>query len=101
MPKIYRSNLTKKDISNKIHSNIGLSNTYTKIIAEDLILILKNLIKTGKLNILNFGTFKSIKKKARLGRNPKNKKTYKIYARKTITFTASKKLIKKINSFNE
>ena len=101
MSKIYRSNLTKKEISKKIQENIGLSKSYTLKIADDLIFILKNLIKTKKLNITNFGTFKIIEKKARLGRNPANKHEYKIHARKTITFSASKKLIKKINNINE
>tara|TARA_B110000003_G_C16480243_1_gene469293 strand:- start:367 stop:666 length:300 start_codon:yes stop_codon:yes gene_type:complete len=98
MIKTSKQNLTKKDISNKIHSNIGLSNLYTNKITDNLILILKELIKDNKFSILNFGTFRVINKSERIGRNPKNKKIYKIKARKSLSFIASKNLIKKINS---
>ena len=85
----------KIDISKEIKNNIGLSNSYTNTITDDLIEILKNLIKSKNLNIKNFGTFKVLNKSERIGRNPKNKKNYKIPARKTISFVISKNLKEK------
>ena len=98
MLKIKESHLTKKDISKKINSKIGFSALYVNEITNDLILILKDLIKIKEINIKNFGTFKTINKNERVGRNPKNKKIYLITARKSLSFIASKKFNDKINS---
>ena len=96
MTRTKKDNLTKKDISKKINSKTGLPNSYSNKITDDFIDILKILIKNKEINIKNFATFKTIYKKERLGRNPKNKKIYKIKARKTLSFTISKKLSDKI-----
>jgi len=90
-------NFTKKDISKKIELKIGLSNLYINEIIDDFINILKNLAKENQLNVKNFGVFRIINKNERLGRNPKNKKIYKIKARKSLSFIASKKLNRKMN----
>ena len=90
-------NFTKKDISKKIELKTGLSNLYINEIIDDLINILKNLAKENQLNVKNFGVFRIINKNERLGRNPKNKKIYKIKARKSLSFIASKRLNKKMN----
>ena len=97
MKTIKNNNFTKKNISQKIHSKIGFSNTYINKVTEDLIEIIKNNIKKKELNIKNFGTFKIINKKERIGRNPKSGKVYLINARKSLSFTTSKNLKKKIN----
>tara|TARA_B100001250_G_scaffold364225_1_gene344098 strand:- start:1112 stop:1411 length:300 start_codon:yes stop_codon:yes gene_type:complete len=96
MAKSKKDNLTKKDISKKINSKTGLPNSYSNKITDDFIDILKSLIKTKEINIKNFATFKTIYKNERLGRNPKNKKIYKIKARKTLSFIISKKLSDKM-----
>ena len=98
MLKIKKSNLTKKDISKKINSKIGLSALYVNKVTYDLISILKDLIKIKEINIKNFGTFKTINKNERIGRNPKNKKIYLITARKSLSFITSKKFNDKINN---
>ena len=90
MSKIKRNNFTKKDISKKINLKTGLSNLYAKNITDDFINILKDLIKKKETNIKNFATFKIINKADRIGRNPKNKKIYKIKARKSLSFITSK-----------
>ena len=40
------------------------------------------IINKDKLNLKNFGSFKILKKKERLGRNPKTKEEFIISARK-------------------
>ena len=57
------------------------------------------MLNNKELNIKNFGTFKTINKNERLGRNPKNKKIYKIAARKSLSFIISKKFNDEINKF--
>ena len=98
MSNIKKDQLTKKDISKKINSRIGLSKAYTDKITDNLILILKDLIKNKEINIKNFASFKIIEKKERVGRNPKNNDTYLIKARKSLSFKISKKLNNKINN---
>ena len=73
--KINLTNLTKQRyISKEIHKKLGLSISYTSEIVKDITLILKDLIKLNKINIKNFGTFKILFKKERLGRSPKTKR---------------------------
>ena len=97
MIKIKRPNITKKNLSKNISKNTGLSSLYASKITDDLIMILKNMIKSNKLNIKNFGSFKVIKKNERIGFNPRNKKKYKVSSRQSLSFLASKKINLKIN----
>lgn len=97
MLKDKKRNITKKDIIIKISTKIGLSKSYINVLLDDFFVILKQNIKSNNLNIKNFGTFRILYKKERFGRNPKNKVIYKISARKSLVFNASKKLITKIN----
>ena len=98
MLKIKKTQLTKRDISKKIHLKIGLSKSYTNEITNNLILILKDLIKNKETHIKNFGSFKIVRKNERVGRNPKNNKTYLIKERKSLSFKISKNLNNKINN---
>ena len=97
MQKNKKISLTKKDISRKINLNIGLSNVYADKVTDNIINICKDLIRDKDLSIKNFGTFRTINKNERIGRNPKSKKMYKISARKSLSFSASKNLINLIN----
>ncbi len=98
MLKSKKLNFTKKDISKLIQLKIGLSYLYTEKITDDLIESLKDLIKLKNFNIKNFGIFKIKNKNERVGRNPKSNIKYKITARKSLSFIASKKLNDKVNS---
>ena len=97
MLKIKKSQLTKKEISKIIHLESGTSKAYTSEITDDLIHILKDFIKIKDLNIKNFGSFKIVNKKERIGRNPKNKIDFVIKARRSLTFKPAKKFNSKIN----
>ena len=64
----------------------------SKKIIDDLINIIINNIKFGKLNLKKIGIIKTINKKERIGRNPKTKEEFKISARKVISFKPSKSI---------
>ena len=98
MSKIKNISFTKKDISKQITLKTGLPKSYSGKIVDDLILILKELIKEKEINIKNFATFKILSKTDRIGRNPKNKQTFKINARNSLSFKISKKFSKKIKN---
>ena len=64
---------------------------------NNLIEVLIDSIKESELAIKNIGNFKLIKKKQRIGRNPKTNEEFIISERQSISFKVSKNLIKKIN----
>ena len=56
------------------------------------------LSKQQNVEIRGFGTFKIKKRKARIGRNPKNGSRIEIPAKNTIQWKMSKKLFKLLNN---
>ena len=52
--------------------------------------IKKGVKKDGNVQLIGFGTFKMVKRKARKGRNPKTGETIKISASKSVGFKAGK-----------
>jgi integration host factor subunit alpha len=92
------NNFRKIDIIKNLSLKTGYSVLLTKKILNDLIEVIIFNIKNNKLNIKNFGTFKILNKKQRLGRNPITKEKFIISSRKTLVFTASKKIYKELNN---
>ena len=93
-----KNNLRKIDISNTLSKRKGFSYSYAKKLIDDLIDIIILEIKDGHLILKNIGTFKTIKKKERLGRNPKTLENFIISERNSVSFTASKKITNLINN---
>ena len=93
-----KKNLTKKDISQKLHKSLGFSKNFSLSLVNNFFdTFITELIKLNKIKITSFGNFKIINKKERVGRNPKTKIETKIPSRKVIVFKASSKMRKKIN----
>ena len=91
-------NFTRKDLSNKICKNIGLSRNFSSKIVDDFFeTIILEIIKLKKIKITSFGTFSVLSKKERMGRNPKTKIEAKIFSRYVVKFKPSLLLKKKIN----
>ena len=91
-----KNNLTKIDIIKNLSKKTGFSILFSKKLINDFLDIIINQIKANELNLKNIGSFKLVKKKERLGRNPKTKEEFIISARKTLRYVASKKLLTKI-----
>jgi len=92
------NNFTRKDLSNKIHKNVGFSkNLSLKIVDDFFESIILEIIKSNKIKISSFGTFSILNKKERMGRNPKTGVQAKIFSRKVVKFKSSLPLKKKIN----
>ena len=92
-----KNNLTKIDIVKELSKKTGYSLELSKILINNLLIVLISSIKKNKLNLKNIGTFKLINKLERIGRNPITKKNFVITARKSISFIASKKLLSVVN----
>jgi len=94
---VIKKNLNKIDISSNLSKEKGYSLLYSKKVINNLITVLIDSIKESELAIKNIGNFKLIKKKQRIGRNPKTNEEFIISERQSISFKVSKNLIKKIN----
>ena len=94
-----KKNFTRKELSNKVHQNLGFSKNISSVIIDDLFKSLASeLIKENIIKISSFGTFESINKKERIGRNPKTKVEAIISARKVIKFKPSILIKNKLNN---
>ena len=85
-----KKNFTRKSLSTQIYKNLGFSKNFSLEIIDDFFkAIAEHLVKFNEVKISSFGTFLVVKKKERMGRNPKTKTKAKISARKVIKFTPS------------
>lgn len=91
--------LTKATMVNYLNENIGLSKRECQVFFEAFIDIISNeLISKKDVKIVNFGIFKIMKKKPRVGRNPKTKVEVMISERNVVKFRPSNFLISFVNS---
>ena len=94
-----KKNFTRKDLSNKIYQNLGFSKNFSSTIIDNFFeIIVQELLKSEKIKISSFGTFKVINKKERIGRNPKTKIEAKIVPRKVVKFKPSLLIKEKLNN---
>ena len=94
-----KKNFTRKDFSNKIYQNLGFSKNYSSTIIDNFFeTLIQELVKSHKIQISSFGTFKVINKRERIGRNPKTKEKAIIAPRKVVTFKPSLLLKEKLNN---
>lgn len=94
-----KKNFTKRNISSKIYQNLGFSKNFSDTLVDDFFeTLISELAVSNKIKISSFGTFKIIKKKERIGRNPKTKLEAKICARKVVKFKPSVIFKNKLNN---
>jgi len=94
-----KKNFTRKDFSNKIYQNLGFSKNYSSTIIDNFFeTLIQELVKSHKIQISSFGTFKVINKRERIGRNPKTKEKAIIAPRKVVTFKPSLFVKEKLNN---
>ena len=93
-----KKNFNRKNLSNKIYQNLGFSKNFSSSIVDNFFEIMTSeLIRSNKVKISSFGTFKVMSKKERIGRNPKTKIEAKITSRKVVKFKPSLVIKKKLN----
>lgn len=85
--------LTRADISEAIHDEVGLSRADCANLVETILdHVGTALTDQGQVKISGFGTFLVRGKPARVGRNPKTGIEVPIEPRKVLTFRASQKM---------
>ena len=93
-----QKNFTRKDLSNKIYQTLGFSKNFSSTFVDDFFeTLIAELIKSNKVKISSFGTFKIMNKNERVGRNPKTKIETTITSRKVIKFKPSQLIKEKLN----
>ena len=93
--------ITKADIMEHLHNELGLNKSECKILIEDFFNEIKESLKNGEeVKLSGFGNFELLNKKERPGRNPKTGEEVTLSARRVVTFRAGNKLRKKIATFD-
>ncbi|MBI5027185.1 MAG: HU family DNA-binding protein [Nitrospirae bacterium] len=85
--------MTKAELIDKVAKDAGISKASgAKAIDSIVEGVTKALKKGDKVTLVGFGTFSSVKRKARKGRNPRTGAEIKIPATRAPKFTAGKAL---------
>ena len=95
---VSQNNFKKIDLIKDLNIKTGFSINLSKKLINDLIKIIIINLKTENLKLKNIGSFSLIKKKQRMGRNPKTGEACIISSRKSLSFTPSKKLLNLLNN---
>ena len=93
------SNVTKKDLVEKISDSTGLTQVDTKIVVESFLEAIAQSLEKGKnIEIRGFGRFKVKKKKERMARNPRTNEHIRVQAGYKPVFEASRELRNMVNT---
>ncbi len=85
--------MVKADIVKKLAAGLYMKDKDALFVVDSIIDSMKDLIiQEGRLEVRDFGVFQVKERKPRIGRNPKNKKSYPIPPHKVVTFKAGKDL---------
>ena len=88
--------MTKREIVNKIAKKSGLTQELVKEVIEELLVELEEaLIRGERIEIRNFGIFKTKITKPRIARNPQTGESISLPARRKVAFKPGK-FLKKI-----
>ncbi|MDR0453599.1 MAG: HU family DNA-binding protein [Deferribacteraceae bacterium] len=81
--------MNKQELIDKVAKKAGISKKDTQAVIDTITEAIMETVKKGdKVTLVGFGSFSSVKRAARNGRNPQTGKTIKIPARKAPKFSA-------------
>jgi integration host factor subunit alpha len=96
-----RGTLTRADLSEEVHREIGLSRADSAAVVEQVLEYMCSALAKGEnVKISGFGSFILREKGQRIGRNPKTGVEVPIAPRRVLTFRASQMLRDRIVSGN-
>jgi integration host factor subunit alpha len=94
-----RSTLTRSDLSEAVHREIGLSRNESSQMVETILERISDALISGDpVKISSFGTFAVRDKGARMGRNPKTGEEVPIDPRRVLVFRPSHILKDRVNA---
>ena len=92
--------LTKADLSEKLHEELGLNKREVKDIVELFFDEIRTALESGnQVKISGFGNFDLRDKSERPGRNPKTGEEIPISARRVVTFSPGQKLKQRVEQY--
>jgi integration host factor subunit alpha len=93
-----KKTLTRADLSESLHRNIGLSRTESAEMVNNVLdLISDSLVEGQYVKLSSFGTFMVRAKRERMGRNPKTGEEVPITPRRVLVFRPSQVMKNVIN----
>jgi integration host factor subunit alpha len=82
--------LTRMDLADAVHSEVGLSRNDSAALVESVLDHISDALVRGEsVKISSFGTFSVRDKTARVGRNPKTGQEVPIHPRRVLSFRSS------------
>ncbi len=91
--------LTRADLADALHREVGLSRADSAKIVEQILADMCHALATGEnVKISGFGTFVLRDKGERIGRNPKTGVEVPIEPRRVLTFRASQTMRERISA---
>jgi DNA-binding protein HU-beta len=91
--------MNKADLVNEISSRTGLTKTKTGEVIDSIVESIQGALAKGdKVTLVGFGTFDTITRKERKGRNPKTGAELHIPEKKAARFKAGSNLSNVVNS---
>lgn len=94
--------LTRMDLADAIHEEVGLSRNESAQMVEAILRQISDALVAGEqVKLSSFGTFSTREKNARVGRNPKTGETAAIEARRVLTFRPSHLMKERIAAGNK
>ena len=96
------STLTRLDLAEAVHREVGLSRNESAQLVEDVLShISEALVRGEQVKISGFGTFSVRQKGQRVGRNPKTGIEGPIPPRKVLSFRASHRMRDRVAAGNK
>lgn len=93
--------LTRQDIANAVHNQLGLSRNESADLVEFVLEELSVCFEKGEqVKISSFGTFSVSQKTARIGRNPKSGEEAVITPRRVLSFRPSSQMRERVNNLS-
>lgn len=93
--------MTKSELIDRVMEKIGgrLSKKDTELIVNTMFRDMVNALKAGdKIEIRGLGSFKTVVRKSRIGRNPKTGDKVKVAEKKAVFFKPGKELKERVDS---
>ena len=102
MKKVKNRTVTKKEICDQIAEKLSMRQIDVKMIVQSLLdAMIDALSKGHKIELRNFGVFKRVQKKPRVGRNPKTRESVSVPEKMTVKFKPGKKMREKVAKLDE
>jgi DNA-binding protein HU-beta len=90
--------VNKQELISQVASKTKITKTLCAHVIDATFGIMGGALRRGdKVQMVNFGSWKKLRRKARLGRNPKTGKPLNIPARNVVKFSAGQELMTSIN----